>query len=67
MQRGRIGRVTAWNRELVKSTLVVIFRFSEELLPRMVHSIWKKEIPWTSRTNAKVTNNLRELAITINM
>ena len=35
---------------------------SEELLPRMVHGIWKKEIPWTSRTIAKVTNILKELA-----
>ena len=40
---------------------------SEELLPRMVHGIWKKEIPRTSRTNAKVTNILKELANTINM
>ena len=40
---------------------------SEELLPRMVHGIWKNDIPRTSRTNAKVTNNLRELAITVNM
>ena len=34
---------------------------SEELLPRMVHGNWKKDIPRTSRTNTKVTNNLREL------
>ena len=40
---------------------------SEELLPRMVHGIWKKGIPWTSKTNAKVTNFLKELANTINM
>ena len=40
---------------------------SEELLPRMVHGIWKNDIPRTSRTNAKVTNNLRELANTIYM
>ena len=33
----------------------------------MVHGIWKKEIPRTSRTNAKVTNNLKERANTINM
>ena len=32
-----------------------------------VHGIWKKDIPRTSRTTVKVTNNLRELAITINM
>ena len=32
----------------------------------MVHGIWKKEIPRTSRTIAKVTNILRELANTIN-
>ena len=40
---------------------------SEELLPRMVHGIWKKDIPWTLRTIAKVTNILKELAKTINM
>ena len=33
----------------------------------MVHGIWKKEIPRTSRTIAKVTNILRELANTNNM
>ena len=32
----------------------------------MVHGIWKKEIPRTSRTIAKVTNILKELANTIN-
>ena len=67
MQKGRTGRLTMQNGELVKSTLVVIFWFNEELLPRMVHGIWKKEIPQTSRTNAKVTNNLKERANTINM
>ena len=40
---------------------------SEELLPGMVHGIWKNDIPWTSRTIAKVTNILRELANTNNM
>ena len=30
----------------------------------MVHGIWKKEIPRTSRTIAKVTNILKELANT---
>ena len=39
---------------------------SEELLPRMVHGIWKNDIPRTSWTNAKVTNNLKEQANTIN-
>ena len=40
---------------------------SEELLPRMVHGNWKKDVPRTSRTIAKVTNILKELANTINM
>ena len=40
---------------------------SEELLPRMVHGNWKKDVPRTSRTIAKVTNILKELASTINM
>ena len=39
---------------------------SEELLPRMVHGIWKNDIPRASRTIAKVTNILKELANTIN-
>ena len=40
---------------------------SKELLPRMVHGIWKNDIPRTSMTIAKVTNILKELANTINM
>ena len=36
-------------------------------LPGMVHGIWKNDIPRTSRTIAKVTNILKELANTINM
>ena len=40
---------------------------SEELLPRMVHGNWKKDVPRTSRTITKVTNILKELANTINM
>ena len=67
MQKGRTGRATIYNGELIKSTLVVIVQFNEELLPRMVHGIWRKEIPRTSRTNAKVTNNLKERANTIIM
>ena len=67
MQKGRTGRLTMQNGELVKSTLVMIFWFNEEHLPRMVHGIWKNGIPRTSRTIAKVTNNLKELANTINM
>ena len=35
---------------------------SEELLPRMVHGNWKKDVPRTSRTIAEVTNILMELA-----
>ena len=50
------------------SRAVLVSSFgSEELLPRMVHGIWKKEIPRTSRTIAKVTNILRELVNTNNM
>ena len=67
MQKGRTGRVTIYNGELIKSTLVVIVQFNEELLPWIVHGIWKNDIPRTSRTIAKVTNILKELAITINM
>ena len=40
---------------------------SEELLPRMIHGNWKKDVPRTSRTIAKVTNILKELANTIKM
>ena len=31
MRKGRTGRVTTQNRELIKSTLVVIFRFNEAI------------------------------------
>ena len=33
MRKGRTGRVTIYNGELIKSTLVVIVQFNEELLP----------------------------------
>ena len=59
MQKGRTGRFTMQNGELIESTLAVIFWFNEELLPRMVHGIWKNGIPRTLRTIAKVTNILR--------
>ena len=50
------------------STALLLSSFgSEELLPRMVHGNWKKDTPRTSRTIAKVTNILKELAITISM
>ena len=50
------------------STALLLSSFgSEELLPRMVHGNWKKDVPRTSRTIAKVTNILKELANTINM
>ena len=65
MQKGRTGRFTIWNRELIKSTPIVIFWFKG-----FCHNgswYWKKDIPRTSRTIAKVTNNLKELANTINM
>ena len=66
MQRGRTGRVTIYEwrspQEYSNCDLLI-----QELLPRMVHGIWKKDIPRTSRTTAKVTNILKALAITINM
>ena len=67
MQKGRTGRATIYNGELIKNNPVVIFQFNEELLPYVVHGIWKKKIPRTLRTIAKVTNILKELANTINM
>ena len=66
MRNDRTGRITIINGELIKSTLAVIF-WLKELLPRMVHGIWMKEIPRTLRTIARVTNILKELANTINM
>ena len=66
MQKGRTGRVTIQNGELIESTLVLIFWFNKELLPRVVSGIWKNDIPRTSRIIAKVTNILKELADTIN-
>ena len=58
MQKGRTGRITIMNGELIKSTLIVIFG-SKELLPRMVHGIWKNDIPRTSKTITKVTSILK--------
>ena len=66
MQRRKDWQSHNMNGVLLKSALVVIF-WLKEFLPRMVHGIWKKEIPRTSRTIAKVTNILKELANTINM
>ena len=65
MQKGRTGRVTTYNLELIKSTLVVIF-WLKTISAIMVHGIWKNDIPQTSRTIAKVTNILKELANPIN-
>ena len=51
-----------YNMENSSRVLLLSSFGSEELLPRMVHGIWKNDIPRTSRTNAKVANNLKELA-----
>ena len=66
MQKGRTGRVTIyeWRTPHEYSDYDILVQRTSAL---MVHGIWKKEIPWTSRTVAKVTNILKELANTINM
>ena len=66
MQRGRTGRVTIyeWRTPQEYSDCDILVQRTSAL---MVHGIWKKEIPRTSRTIAKVTNILKELANTINM
>ena len=66
MQRRKDWQSHNMNGVLLKSALVVIF-WLKELLPRMVHGIWKNDIPQTSKTITKVTNILKELANTINM
>ena len=53
------------NGEPIKITLIVIFWFKG--FCHIGSWYWKKDIPWTSRTIAKVTNILRELANTNNM
>ena len=60
MQKGRTGRFTMQNGELIKSTLIVIFWFKG--FCHIGSWYWKKDIPRTSRTIAKVTNILKELA-----
>ena len=65
MQKVGLAESQLLNGELIKSTLVVIFWF-KRTSAIMVHGIWKKKIPRTSRTIAKVTNILKELANTIN-
>ena len=66
MQKGRTGRVTTyeWRSPQEYSNCDLLVQITSAL---MVHGIWKKEIPRTSRTIAKVTNILKELANTINM
>ena len=66
MQKRKDWQSHNMNGVLLKSALVVIFWF-KRTSAIMVHGIWKKEIPRTSRTNAKVTNILKELANTIDM
>ena len=56
-----------YNMENSSRALLLSSFGSEELMPRMVHGNWKKDLPRTSRTIAKVTNILKELANTINM
>ena len=66
MQRGRTGRVTIyeWRTPQEYSNCDLLIQQTSAI---MVHGIWKKKIPRTSRTIAKVTNILKALAITINM
>ena len=65
MQKEKDWQIHNVNGELVKSTLVVIFRFKRT---SAISSswYWKNDIPQTSRTNAKVTNILKERANTTN-
>ena len=66
MQKSRTGRVTTWNRELIKSTLVVIFWFKRT---HAKNGSWYLEERYTTDLEdyRKVTNILKELANTINM
>ena len=66
MQKGKTGRVTIheWRTPQEYSDCDLLVQITS---PLMVHGIWKKDIPRTSRTIAKVTNILKELANTINM
>ena len=59
MQKEKDWQIHNVNGELVKSTHIVIFWYNE-LTPRMVHGIRKNDIPQTSKTITRVTNNLKE-------
>ena len=61
MQKGRTGRFTMHNGELIKSTLIVIFWVQKNFC-NIGSWYLKNDIPRTSRTIAKVNNILKELA-----
>ena len=66
MQKGITGRITIMNGELLKSTLVVIFWFKRT--PAKNGSWYLEEWYTTDLEDYhKVTNILKELAITNNM
>ena len=66
MQKGRTGRATIYNGELIKSTLVVIVRFNRTPAK---NGSWYLEERYTTDLEdyRKVTNILKELTNTINM
>ena len=66
MQKGRTGRATIYNGELIKRTLVMIFWFKRT--PAKNGSWYLEEGNTTDLEDyRKVTNILKELANTINM
>ena len=65
MQKGRAGRITVMNGELIKSTLVVIFWF-KSLQPYWL-IVLEERYTTDLEDYHKVTNILSELANTINM
>ena len=65
---GKVELAVSQYRMENSSRVLLLSSFgSEELLPRKVHGNWKKDVPRTSRTIAKVTTILKGLANTINM
>ena len=65
-RKGRTGRYTMQNGELIEGTLVVIFWFNEELLPYWF-MVLEERYTTDLEDYHKVTNILKELAITNNM
>ena len=61
MQKGGVDKITIWSRELITSTLVMIFS-SRRTSAKDDSWYWKNDIPRTLRTTTRLLIILKELA-----